>query len=349
MEHLYFCTLFNVKYLSRGIVLYNSLVECCSSFTLYVIAFDQKTESVLKSRNFKNMVVVGYDEFEDDILRQAKANRTFREFFWTCGCHSIKYVLHTYNVQHCTYIDADMYFYKDPTDLVRQMMNSGCSVGITPHNYPNYPEYKHIEKKCGKYCMEFNTFINDSVGNKVLNWWCDQCIQCCTEKADGVHFGDQKYLEQFEKLFSDIFVYDNPGVGVAPWNLTKYSYDEAENQIVYKDNNEKINLFFYHFHELSFNEEKANMKLNIRPGKIDGKLCRVLYEPYLNKLINEEKKIADIYCVEECKDKISINFRYVLDFLTNEPNFIFLIRKVFRYIFRGKLDIIFLKEANVYE
>ena len=47
---LNFVTLFDKNYMSRGIVLYNSLKEHCKQdFTFYVLAMDEVTEKYLKS------------------------------------------------------------------------------------------------------------------------------------------------------------------------------------------------------------------------------------------------------------------------------------------------------------
>lgn len=331
MEHLNFCTLFNINYIERGIVLYKSLEECCNEFTLFVVAFDKKTEINLKQRNFKNMIVISYEEFENDILRQAKANRSSREFFWTCGCHSIRYVFDTYKVDNCTYVDADMYFYKNPKLLYQRMIEADCSVGITLHNYPNFLEYKYIEKKNGKYCVEYNTFLNDDIGNEVLDWWCEQCIQCCTENADGIHFGDQKYIEQFPKLFSKIYEYDDLGVGMAPWNISRFVY---KNEIIERKTGKKVELFFYHFHEVQIiDEHTAILRVLTRPGKHDEQLIKRIYVPYLRRLQKE-----GIKNVESCNEKISM--KSLIDFCIVEPNVIFLLKKIWRYIIHRKADTI---------
>ena len=50
-----FCTLFDVNYLDKGIVLYKSLERVCQTFKLYVFCFDDKTYEVLNQLSFKNM------------------------------------------------------------------------------------------------------------------------------------------------------------------------------------------------------------------------------------------------------------------------------------------------------
>lgn len=332
--HLVYCTLFNKGYLSRGIAMYESLEAQCNDFTLYVFAFDKETEAILLAAHYSNMIVIPYEQFEDETLRRAKQNRTKGEFFWTCGCHTIKYVLENYKVDHCTYIDADMYFYSNPLPLYEGMMESKASVGIIAHNYPDYPEYRHIEKKNGKYCVQYNTFLNNEQGKKVLKWWCDSCIECCTGKPDGEHFGDQKYIELFSEKFGDIYEYQNPGAGIAPWNVCKFYLDEETNVIRERKNNNEVKLYFYHFHGLNIvDNHMAEMKVLIRPGKHDKKLLNNLYCSYLEKIRAIEEKI-NIDDEKLSNERISLikKMHLLLGFCISEPNVLFLFRKVYRYL-----------------
>lgn len=333
---LVYCTIFNKSYISRGIVLYESLERCCNNFLLYIIAFDKETENYLLAKNYNNLIVVPYEEFEDDRLREAKSNRTAKEYFWTCGCYSIKYVLEHYNVNHCTYIDADMYFYNNPISIYNEFLESKCSVGIISHRYPNYMEYKYIASKNGKYCVEYNTFKNDEEGLKVLNWWCDSCLECCSEHSDGIHFGDQKYIEEFSKISNSIYEYNDPGCGVAPWNISDYKY--SDNKLMYKKSNEKVKLYFYHFHGMNIvNENSAEMKVLVRPGKHDFKLLKKLYIPYAKKIISEEELVKNEIDFGLQNNNISLKNMW-MSFLFGESNIILAIRKIYRYVLFYRKD-----------
>lgn len=71
----------------------------------------------------------------------------------TCSSSTILYVLDNYDVDHCTYIDADLYFCASPQILLDEMDESE-SVLITPHRYT--PQYDQSEKQ--EYIV-FNLFI----------------------------------------------------------------------------------------------------------------------------------------------------------------------------------------------
>ena len=114
-----FCTLFNVNYLDKGLVLYNSLERSCPNFILYILAMDDKCYDVLKTLNYKNLVPIRMVDFEDEELLRVKPLRSMGEYCWTCSSSLIRYVLCTFHTDYCTYIDADLYFYSDPSVIVK--------------------------------------------------------------------------------------------------------------------------------------------------------------------------------------------------------------------------------------
>ena len=42
----------------------------------------------------------------------------------------------------------------------------------------------------------------------------------------GNKYGDQKYLDQFPKLFKNVHIIKNEACGLAPWNISEYDYRE---------------------------------------------------------------------------------------------------------------------------
>lgn len=339
-----FCTLFDSNYLDRGLVMYESMEKNMDNFVLYVIAFDEKCAEILLDRKLEHMVVIPYEEFEDDTLRQAKMNRDRKEFIWTCSGYSIKYILEHYQVPQCTYIDADMFFYDSPKVLFNQMEKNKSDVGIIAHGFGNHPEYKIMEKETGKYCVEFNTFYNNENGRNVLNWWVSQCLNCCTGMPDGEHFGDQKYLDEFKRRFIRVYEHNEIGAGVAPWNLDRFTC-EKNSKIKDKKTKEISKIIFCHYHSLEFiGENTVNINVFIRPGRHDKKLVYQLYRPYVSRLVAVRKMLTEKYGISwnSKKEYIEKGNRCAMikDFLTSEPNFIFLIRKIVRFIFNKKLDFI---------
>ena len=212
------CTLYNSLYLDKGLVLYDSLCNCAKDFKLYVLCMDDKCYDVLKELNQEYHIPIRLSDFEngDSALLEAKSNRKFGEYCWTCSSSLIRYILLHYSEDCCTYIDADMFFYQDPEILIDEMRDNGKTVMITPHRFT--PDKMNLLIG-GKYCVEFNTFLNEKNSLEVLEKWRSQCLECCTSVFDGVHFGDQKYLDTWLEDYPEV-VHEcqNSGAGIAPGN-----------------------------------------------------------------------------------------------------------------------------------
>ena len=295
------CTLYNSLYLDKGLVLYDSLCASAKDFKLYVLCMDDKCYDVLRNLNQENHIPVRLTDFEasDEVLLTAKGNRSFGEFCWTCSSSFIWYVLKHYGEDNCTYVDADMYFYQDPAILVDEMIKAGKTVMITPHRFT--PEKMHFVKN-GTYCVEFNTFLNEESSLKVLRKWCDQCLECCTSVYDGVHFGDQKYLDPWPEEFPDVVhVCQHPGAGTAPWNIGWYRQKDAGRHIViYKKDETEVPVIFHHYHQITY-ETRQRIRTGILEDQpnVDYNLVKDLYLPYL-QLIEVKKQMLE--------SKYKINF-----------------------------------------
>lgn len=245
-----FCTLFDSNYILQGLVMYQSLRQCCSDFHLFVFAFDSDTEKILRSEKLECMTVIGLSEFENDRLLAVKSSRTKGEYCWTCSSSSILHVLSNYEVQSCTYIDADLYFWSDPSILIDGMKNS--SVLIVAHRYSK--KFKYLEVESGRYCVQFVTIKNDENGLRVLNWWVDKCIEWCYNRIEDGKFGDQKYLDYWPILFPGVQECIHEGAGLAPWNISDYKI--LKDGVINDHTNQFWNVIFYHFHGTKFCRNK---------------------------------------------------------------------------------------------
>lgn len=316
------CTLYNSLYLDKGLVLYDSLCECAKDFKLYVLCMDDKCYEVLTDLHQEYHIPVKLSDLESDNVElvTAKGNRPIGEYCWTCSSSFIKFVLGNYNEPICTYIDADMYFYHDPQVLVDEMLSARKSVMMVPHRFSQRNEKE--AKIVGTYCVEFNTFLNDEAGNKVLNHWHSQCLECCSNIGDGIHWGDQKYMDEWPKLFSQsVHVCNNLGAGIAPWNIDRYKeFDGNNNTLVYNETGESLPIVFYHFQSLVYKTHYliyTGIPSNL--GGIDYGFIDSLYCDYLCKIEKKKCLLKDKYNISTYirqHPSISENtFRRILTFL----------------------------------
>lgn len=309
-----YCTLFDSNYLTRGLAMYESLKKHSGDFHLYIFAFNNKSYEMLIKLNLESVTTISLEEFEDEELLKVKDDRSAGEYCWTCTPSTIKYCIDTYGLDSCTYLDADLYFFSDPSVLIEDMNNK--SVLITEHRYT--PEYDQSATS-GIYCVQFMTFKNNTNGMKVLNWWRDACNEWCYARFEDGKFGDQKYLDDWINRFDGIHVLENLGGGVAPWNIQQYDLSD-----------DNFKLIFYHFHNFKILEDE---KIELGTYKLNKNDINILYKPYIQHLENITKRlkiIDDLNDYNGIVKKSPFHWKYPL-------------RKIKRYI-KGTYNIFTKKE-----
>lgn len=292
------CTLFDSNYLDKGLVLYDSLEKNASNFTLYVLAMNDKCFDVLTDLNLKHLIPIKLSDFENEELLKVKPTRGIGEYCWTCGSSLIKYVFETYSPDYCSYIDADMAFYDDPLMLIQELESKNASVSIVGHRFCTY-DAKQMEWLVGKYCVECNTFKNNSEALNLLNLWISQCIEHCSTDGDGIYWGDQKYLDNWVKDYDFVIETGNLGAGVAPWNIAQYKLVRVNgDDIVIRRKNEEVKLLFYHFENIEYqNRTSVNTKI-YSFWNIDDKLFHCLYDNYLHHIETKKKKLSKEFGID---------------------------------------------------
>lgn len=272
--------------------MYESLKKHSDAFHLYIFAFDSRSYKLLKKLDLAFVTVVSLEAFEDEELLKAKEDRSAGEYCWTCTPSTIKYCIETYNLDSCTYLDADLYFFNNPSILIEEMGDK--SVLITEHRYT--PEYDQSTMH-GKYCVQFMTFKNDKNGMKVLNWWRDACNEWCYSYHEDGKFGDQKYLDHWKTSFEGIHELQHLGGGLAPWNIQQY-HISSKNGLhgVESSSGSKFNVVFYHFQNFQFLE---NNKISFGFYILGKSVIELLYRPYARHL---EKITNDLKCVDKEND-----------------------------------------------
>lgn len=292
------CTLFNCFYLDKALVLYDSLKESAKNFKLYILCMDDKCYDVLSDLAYSEIIPIKLSDFEDEEMKNARRNRSFGEYCWTCSSALILYVLETFKESVCTYIDADMYFYKDPSVLIEEMLNAGKKVMITPHRFTPDKERLQIN---GLYCVEFNTFTNDDCSLEVLREWKKDCLNCCTSVNDGIHFGDQKYLDVWPSKYPKVVhICQHPGAGVAPWNIGWYKgVNLAKKEVLFKKTQDNVPVIFYHFHNVTYNSRNV-VKIGIlkKENDVDYSLIDSIYTEYLKKIEYKKRMLETKYDIQ---------------------------------------------------
>lgn len=238
----YFCTLFDQGYLIKGLAMLRSLKRNCTDVHVYVLCMDEKTQIILMNLAIPYITCIDLYQLEDQVLLEAKKDRSIAEYCWTLSPCLPWYVLkNNLDIDLITYLDADLFFFSDLQPLFDEIEKA--EVVIIEHRFASY--YKNFEVN-GRFCVEWVSFRRGPEGIACLSRWREQCIDWCYAKPDSNRMGDQKYLDEWPERYSSLHILQHTGAGVAPWNYAQYRfYKNSIGQIMV----DEVPLIFYHFHQ----------------------------------------------------------------------------------------------------
>lgn len=270
-----FCTYFDSYYLVKGLTMYKSLIKVAKDFTLYIMAFDKECYNKLIFLALPNVVVELIDDFETPELLAVKPTRSRGEYCWTAGPSVIYHFLTHYNLSDITYLDSDLFFLGDPKQVFDEIDSS--SIAITEQGLG-----EKQAKIYGKYCVQYMFFRNDEDGLGALSWWRDACIDWCYQKLEAKRYADQKYLDEFPLRWKNVKIIQNLGVGIAPWNMHRYSYKDN----CFSYHGQTYPYIFFHMHGLKIDVVNGSLIVKSLHAALSDILNKIFFKPYA-KLIQE--------------------------------------------------------------
>ena len=313
----YFGTLFDKNYLARGLALYKSMQQHFTvDFTLYVLALDDEVEAFFND-NYDNVKVIKIAQIENKYpeLKNARGNRNIVEYYFTLSPFYPLYLLETFKkIDFITTLDADIYFFSDIKPLFDKFQ--WYSILITAHDFSENIKDKAVY---GLHNVSFQSFKRDAQGLKCLNDWKENCLKWCYDYLEGDKFADQKYLDYWCDDYKNVLVIKGRGLGVAPWNVSKYKLEKIDDQI-YCDGHK---LVFYHFHGLRF-LKKNIIRNGFKIYKV--KSNRIIKDDIYKKYIVELSKLKENIPLSE--NKISrmnsvIHYRNIFNDLSKDTYYNF--------------------------
>jgi len=269
-----FCTYFDKYYLYKGLTMCRSLKKHLPESRLWILCFDDTAYDIMGKLDLPNIKLIHYTNFEDDDLLKAKSNRSLVEYYWTCTPALPLYLLEIFpEMQHITYLDADLYFFHDPSSAYQELGDG--SIFLTEHRYSKNIT-RNIDRN-GRYNVQFMIFRNNVTGKEALEWWKQRCIEWCYIRREEGKLGDQKYLDDWTERFPGVCVSINKGIGLAPWNIERYLIT-IRNGKLYVDEDM---LLFYHFQNFTI----------LKPGhyrltheKLSDVAKRFIYSAYIDEI-----------------------------------------------------------------
>jgi hypothetical protein len=271
---LNFCTLFDSKYLVKGLALLDSMRETMPDSQLIVLACDDLTFNAL--HKFTPYTVVHLSAVETP---EVKASRTWREYLWTLGS---VFLLHCYNAYSgpWSYVDADCFFFQSIEPWSQRARAYHCA--IIPHRY----DAKHKDRLAGN--GRFNVswvYISDTdEGWECLHRWNRQCLEWCYYRQEDGKFADQGYLDEWPERYNTLIV-EEAGVGLGPWGVLDNHYEMDGDTLLVNGGP----LVFYHFSGLKEGKGKIHRGGYSLPGIVQ----RKIYDPYEARLVDIRGRLQD--------------------------------------------------------
>lgn len=285
-----FCTFFDYNYLSKGLALYNSMLEHCQSFSLYVLCMDAICYNALLRMDLPNVFLISLQNFEkdDEALRIAKINRTTVEYYFTCSPSLPLYIFNNFkDINVLTYLDSDYFFFSSPEPIMKIIGEH--SIAITAHRFP--PALRKLEKQYGVFNVGWLTFKRDEQAISCLQHWRAQCLEWCFDRLEEGRFADQMYLNEWPSRYPNTLVISHKGVNLAPCNIGNYQVSIKDDRLIIDEDQ----LVCYHFFGLKnyryFLYYLSLHQYGTRPTRT---ILEHIYEPYLRALTEGKRKATEV-------------------------------------------------------
>lgn len=293
-ERLDFCTSLAISGFPKLVALINSLDKVLfREYLFWILCEEEKVAEKIEGLGNSRLRIVLLSELEEshaDLLSVKKSRDAF-EYNCTLRPIMLLYLLELdENINWLTYVDTDLYFFADPTEIYEQAGSS--SVLLSPHRLSAHSRAMGIrESIVGKFNAGWIAFRNDSRSREVLEWWGFRCIEWCFRYPVPGKFGEQKYLDSFPEISTGVESICHQGVNVAPWNMTDASISRGQSDQLLING---FRLIFFHFHGLRLPGE-SSFKVEREQGFDTYQLTNphyvvprayksLVYEPYIKSL-----------------------------------------------------------------
>lgn len=281
-SRLKYCTLFDRRYLARGLVMLESLSRFLSpGDEIVILAMDTEAADVLQKVRRPAWTIVPLDGFEDREVLALREERPFREFCWTCTPALTAWMVgEALEDEIVIYVDADLMFYRDPRELLRELDESG-TILIHEHRYSS-DKLQH-EGGSGRFNVGLVAFRVGNEARACVERWRRQVIERCELDPENGYCGDQGYLNEWPERYPGVRILQNIGGGVAPWNVNQYSVGRLGKLPAVNG----APIVFFHFHslEMAITADFGLIAVNPAKGYLFPRQTRnILYRDYARRL-----------------------------------------------------------------
>ncbi len=276
------CTLLTKDYVIQGLALYYSLKRHTPRFQLWVLCVDNTTYYLLEKMNLDNVTLISLENIRSKILAKIERKRQLHEFCWTVKASLVTFLIkNNYNLNSILYMDADLFFFMDARGIYNEWGDN--SVFLTKLWLG-----RNWTQKVGRYSAGLIGFKRDQTGMKCLQSWRRQCLKWCYDRRENGLWADQKYLDDWPRLFSGIKISKHKGINAGPWNIKRGYKVHAEGNDFYFDN---MKLICYHFSGFEITNEIEFELCNRKKIPAKAKNIYSIYIEEIRKVIAQIKSV----------------------------------------------------------
>jgi hypothetical protein len=280
-----YCTYFDHNYLSRALLMMESLRRFEPKAPIYVLTLSDLCEAILRELAPPHVEIIPLPTLESAYpeLASLKSQRKLIEYYFTLSPFLPHYLFANTTADRITYIDGDIYFFTSPRPVLDSL--GEASVAITPHRF-SFEYRNHVQY--GLFNVAWITYRRCAEGLDCLNTYKAECTAWCYDRVEYGRFGDQKYLDTWPSRYSALKIIDDKGVNLAIWNLHNYMI-RVKGGVVMIDNDP---LVFYHFASTQLLPD-GSVRVPVQPGgshRSKTVLIEQVINPYARKL-QEERRV----------------------------------------------------------
>lgn len=277
MKDIY-CTYFDHNYLSRAVLMIDSLRRFEPKVPIYILALSSLCEEVLRELDLPDVQVIPLADLERAYpeLAPLKQTRTLIEYYFTLSPFLPHYLFAKTTADRITYIDGDLYFFTSPRPVLDAL--GEASGAITPHRF-SFEYRNHVQY--GLFNVAWITYRRCPEGFECLNTYKAECTEWCFDRVEEGRFGDQKYLDKWPDRYPHLKVIDQKGFNLAIWNVNNYIIRVKNDRVMIDDDP----LVFYHFASTKvLPDGEVQVPISRRGGRSQAALMQNVIRPYEIKL-----------------------------------------------------------------
>jgi len=245
-----------------------------------ILTLDNESADFLLKNSTINIEILTLESIKDEELKKLVGVRPWNELCWTSASCLLRLVNNGARFGEISaYIDADCFFFQDITEMFLPLFH-GQTIAVHEHRFSR-DRFNWLAKS-GRFNVGVVGGVKGTEFDDCLNRWRMQVLESCIVDQRNGKCGDQTYLNEWPDLYKKLVILDEPGVGLAPWNINNYVISQKD-KVIYVDDKK---LFFYHFHALEF--YIANSKMIVYEAaagyKISKNSTKLIYMEYTKQL-----------------------------------------------------------------